>query len=265
MWDYGGVNTLQTVDRALRLLELAQQEPVLTLARAADELGVGTSVAHRLLATLEARGFMRRSLDGPGYRLGPAMTGIRPAHAETDFTRLVQDDLLELQTTTGETVEFAVLEGQAVRYIYGIASQHHMRIEARAGSILPAHTSACGRALLAALTTEQLHRIYPKELLPHAAKTLTPTRAALERELENVRQRGYARNIEETEPGIAALAQTLPTPQGYPLIAITISGPQPRLRFTLENPHTPPETALAQNLHQATQRMRVKLTAKLQQ
>ncbi|MFE7232851.1 IclR family transcriptional regulator [Streptomyces sp. NPDC002405] len=258
------MNTLQTVDRALRLLKLAQQEPVITLARAAGELGVGTSVAHRLLATLEANGFMRRSLDGPGYRLGPAMTGFRPAHADTDFTHLIQDDLLELQAATGETVEFAVLEGQAVRYIYGIASQHHMRIDARAGTILPAHITACGRALLATLTTDELHRIYPNEPLPHAARTITPTRTALETELENVRQRGYARNIEETEPGIAALAQTLPTPPGYPPIAITISGPQPRLCFTLENPCTPPETAFTQALREATQKMQAKLTSKLQ-
>ncbi|EFE69276.1 transcriptional regulator [Streptomyces viridosporus ATCC 14672] len=264
MWDCVAVNTLQTVDRALRLLVLAQREPVVTLARAAGELGVGTSVAHRLLATLEANGFMRRSLDGPGYRLGPAMTSARPAHADTDFTHLIQDDLLELQAATGETVEFAVLEGQAVRYIYGIASQHQMRIEARAGTILPAHIAACGRALLATLTTDQLRRIYPNEPLPHATGTTTPTRTALEAELENVRQRGYARNIEETQPGIAALAQTLPTPQGYPPIAITISGPQARLRFTREDPRTPSETALTRALRQATQKMQAKLTSKLQ-
>ena len=254
------METLQTVDRALRLLELVQHEPVVTLKRAADELGVGTSVAHRLLASLEARGFVRRSLDGPGYRLGPAMIGMTPAHADADYVAVAQEDLFALQAATGETVEIAVLEGAVVRYIFGIASQQSLRIEPRAGTVLPAHTSACGRALLAAVGSTVIRRTFPTEYLPQAASTTTPNRTALEAELERVRLRGYARNIEETAPGIAALAQTVLTPGGFPSLAVTVSGPQPRLRFSRSNPDTGPERRFADALRQTVLTIQAKLT-----
>lgn len=261
MWKscYCRVMTLQTVDRALRLLELMQLQPVVSLREAAEHLHVGQSVAYRLLATLESRGFVRRSVGGPGYRLGPSMSWISPAGADTDYVTLAMEDLRELQKECGETVHLAVLRGLTVGFIESLVSRHAMRIESRVGEFLPAYLTASGRALLADVPRKILIQMLPEGELPGARDTVTPTTAALLEELDRITTRGYSRNIEETEPGIAALARTIALPSNIPTIAVTVAGAQARLLLDRDNPLTENEISLAGHLHAAVSAIQAKI------
>lgn len=242
---------LQTVDRALQLIELLRVTNTLTVKQTAEALGVGTSVAHRLLSTLEARGFARHVVDSRAYCLGPALIGLTPSSSDADYVAVSQDQLRQLQSTTGETVHLAALQGRNVRFFYTIVSRHIMRVESRVGDLLPAHASAAGRALLARLSSQQLRTLYPDQAFVTMSHTSTPTRDTLEAELNAVRERGYARNVEDTEPGMASLAMAVSGGSRMPAVAITVAGPEARLLFDRDRTATPEERRIAAALRQA--------------
>lgn len=255
---------LQTVDRALQLLELLRTNKEITVKVAADRLGVGTSVAHRLLSALEARGYARHVVDSRAYCLGPALSGISPSNSDSDAIVVSQDEVRRLQAVTGETVHLAALTGRSVRFFYTIVSRHVMRVESRVGDLLPAHASAAGRALLATLPRERLLALYPEQELVSLGISSTPTRDALEVELDVVRQRGYARNVEDTEPGMASLAMVVNPPMQrtaikLPLFALTVAGPEARLLFDRANTATPSERRIAAALTASVEAIRTRL------
>jgi len=250
---------LQTVDRALQLIELLRVNHEVTVSGAARMLGVSTSIAHRLLATLEARGFARHTVASRAYCLGPALEGLSPSNTDSDYISITKDQIRKLQIETDETVHLSALSGRHVRFFYTIVSRHIMRVESRVGDLLPAHASSSGRALLATLPRGAVRHLYPDHDLITAGFTTTPTRTALELELEHVRDRGYARNIEETEPGIASLSVTLFGPGRMPPIAIAVTGPQFRLRFEQER-ITSNERLIAQALMDTVKLLQRRLT-----
>lgn len=241
-------SNLQTVDRALQLLELLQTRSEITLADASQELGVGSSIAHRLMATLESRGFAQRAAGRRGYRLGPAMRADTSQFSDPDCIMLAQDEVKRLQEATGETIHLAALQGRTVRFFYTNVSRHVMRVDSRVGHLLPAHAASAGQALLSALKSESFDKLYPSESLvggsPHAIRT----RDALREELEQIRARGYARNIEQTEPGVTALAMIVMAPGATAPFAVTVSGPQARLGLDRDQPDSPTERQLAEQL-----------------
>ncbi|WP_037069570.1 IclR family transcriptional regulator [Pseudonocardia acaciae] len=254
------VPVLRTVDRALQLIELLRVHSEVTVSGAAEVLGVGTSVVHRLLATLEARGFARRAADSRAYCLGPALLALRPESSDADYIAIAQDQLRQLQAATGETVHLAALHGRNVRFFYTIVSRHTMRVESRVGDLLPAHAASAGRALLATLPVVALRKLYPEPTLLTVGRTSTPTREALETELEAVRRRGYARNVEDTEPGVAALAMAVHGPARMPPIAVTVAGPQARLLLERDDTETATERELSATLRRSVRAIQARLS-----
>src|SRR5215470_9546773 len=103
---------VEAVDRALNLLLTVSQEADLGVSEIARRSGDGKARAFRLLHTLEARGFLTRSENGVGYRLGVAALALGNAAAEQfDIVRLSRPMMAELGAKTGETVQLRVRDG----------------------------------------------------------------------------------------------------------------------------------------------------------
>jgi DNA-binding IclR family transcriptional regulator len=222
---------IESVANALKLLLVFRDRPAIRVAEAGRALGVARSTAHRLLAMLVQFGFVVQDAETRAYHAGPALVAIGTAvTANEDMQTAVRPYLEKLVSTFGETVHVCTLRGNDVVFLAGVESSKALRAGNRTGTVLPAHATSGGKALLAVLGDAAVLERFPREALPGLTRRTIRTRTALLRELQNVRERGFAINNAESEAGLAAVSCVVYSRTGEPRGAITISGPEARLR-----------------------------------
>jgi DNA-binding IclR family transcriptional regulator len=220
-----------SVDNALRLLELIGEHQIIRVSEAAELLGVARSTAHRLLGALRRRGFVLQDKPNGAYRPGPVLNEIGLAAIGRIDIRLVARPVLEeLSEQTQETVSLSLLEGRNVRFVDGVESPRSVRVGNRTGLVLPAHCTAAGKAILAALPRIELSRRYQDRDLIARTPASIATWERLENELEQVRRRGYALNAEEGEEGICAVAAAVRDLTDAPLASLAVVLPATRMQ-----------------------------------
>ncbi|MFW6772918.1 IclR family transcriptional regulator [Nocardioides sp. CPCC 205120] len=220
---------IESVENAARVLLMLRERRVLRVAEVAAELGLARSSAHRMVTTLQSQGLLRQEpsrgyVAGPQLiQLGVAVLGVSDLRAEARPT------LERLCRQVGETVHLVVLDGSRIVFLDGVEGSFAIRAAERTGDRAPAHASAAGKVLLAALSREQLHERYPAPRLSGGTSGAIASRRVLEDELARVRDRGYATNLGESEVGLHALAVPVLDAAGGARAAISISGPSVRL------------------------------------
>ncbi len=223
---------IESVDNALKLILLLGEQPEIRLTDASAHLGVASSTAHRILAMLAWRGFVRQDPRTKLYGPGPTLTTVAFAVLRRmDIPRIAQPILEDISELLGETSHIGTLEGNRVRFLAVSEPAAAVRVASRIGTDLPAHCTSTGKALLAELSEEQLHRLYPHEEIEIVTSHSISTRSALEAQLEKVRRDGYASNREESEDGVASVAVAVPSSNGVRL-AVNASAPVHRLPTT---------------------------------
>lgn len=220
---------IESVDNALKLILLLGEEHELRLTDAGALLGVATSTAHRLLAMLAWRGFVRQNPVTKAYGPGSALTTVAfSVLRRMDVPRLAQPILEDLSAALGETCHLGTLEGNHVRFLAVAEPDVAVRVVSRLGKTLPAHCTSTGKALLAELSDEQLFRLYPDEQLEIVTPNSIRSRDELVAELVRTRLDGYAVNRQESEDGVASVAVPVHVSSGLRL-AINASAPVQRL------------------------------------
>jgi IclR family transcriptional regulator, acetate operon repressor len=227
---------LESVDNALRLVQLVRDHGRIRVSEAAQELGIARSTAHRLLAMLVYRGFaVQDETRGyvPGAALGPmpALGGqLRQLRAS------IHPYLDELCERVGETVSLVVRVGTQARFLASVESTQVLHVGDRAGTVLPAAKTSGGKALLAELSPAQLRALYRPKEGPDGASRSGPLSPQdwdrLGKELDRVRATGYSVNHEETEVGVCAVGVALHDPTGLGIAALSVAVPTVRYRAT---------------------------------
>lgn len=221
---------LSSVDNALQLLHLIGQRRALRVAEAAEALGVARSTAHRLLTALRHRGFVSQDKPNGVYRPGRALLEIGlTAIGRIDIRRAARPVLEQLRDTTQETASLLLLEGNSVRFIDCVESPRSVRVGSRTGIVLPAHCTAGGKAILAALPDGDLDRRYPDRQLEGRTPNSITTWEQLESELDEVQAAGYATNFGEGESPICAVGVAIDDLIGHPLAGLAVAVPSSRL------------------------------------
>ncbi|GAA3879032.1 IclR family transcriptional regulator [Streptomyces sedi] len=224
-----------SVDNALRLLELIGERQALRVSDAAGELGVAPSTAHRLLNALRKRGFVIQEKPNTAYRPGPVLNEIGlAAIGRVDIRQVARPVLEEVRDRTEETVSLSLLEGRNVRFIDCLESPRAVRVGNRTGVVLPAHCTAAGKAILAAMPEPELSRRYDSAELDTRTAASVADWTSLAAELHEIRRRGYAVNIEEGERGISAVAAVLRDRAATPLASLAVVVPAHRLASRAE-------------------------------
>jgi DNA-binding IclR family transcriptional regulator len=214
----------------LKLILLLGEQSEIRLTEASNYLGVASSTAHRVLAMLQYRGFVRQDPSTKSYGPGPALTAVAfSVMSRMDVNRLARPYMQELNDSLDESIHLGVLEGSNVRFLEGIESRKAVRVVSRLGKSLPAHCTSLGKALLAQLDTAELHRLYPSQVLPGVTEKSITDRDELEAQLAEVRRLGYATNREESEEGVASVAVAVPTTVPSLHLALSASAPISRL------------------------------------
>jgi DNA-binding IclR family transcriptional regulator len=224
------------VDNALKLLLLFAEQPRIRLTDASTYLGVASSTAHRLLAMLQYRGFVRQDSRSRAYEPGSALATIAFATIRQLDIRARAHPVLEwLLSELQETVHLGRLEGTQVHFLDSIESPRAVRVGSRMGRTMPAHCTSTGKAILSQLTDEELHALYPGEALEGLTERSLITRSALEKDLRTTRRRGYALSNEESEEGVTSVSMPVTTPSGI-RYAVNVSVPVHRMSTTSRTP-----------------------------
>jgi DNA-binding IclR family transcriptional regulator len=222
---------ITSVDNALRLIRLFNDRDTLRLTDACSYLGVAHSTAHRLLAMLIHHGFVQQDAQTRTYRPGPTLLEIGLAVVEkSDFRSKARPALVELVDQFNETVHLMTLEGTRVRYVDAVESTRALRVAPRTGSLLPAHCTSGGKALLAELPDERIRMMYadPAAIVPQTDRSVSSV-PLLIAALDEVRANGYATNYEESEEGVGSVAIALRDAGGTALAAVAVAVPTTRL------------------------------------
>src|SRR6201991_3030606 len=209
--DTGPAYPIASVNNALLLLLLFREQPRVRLTDACSYLGVAHSTAHRLLAMLIHHGFVQQDAQTRTYRPGPTLLEIGLAVVEkSDFRTKARPALGELVDQFNETVHLMTLEGTKVRYVDAVESTRALRVAPRTGSLLPAHCTSGGKALLAELPDERIRAMYadPGLIAPQTDRSVSSV-PLLIAALEEVRANRYATNYEEREEGVGSVAISL--------------------------------------------------------
>jgi DNA-binding IclR family transcriptional regulator len=220
---------VQSVDRALAVLDLLAAHGELGVTDIAAELAVHKSTAFRLVTALEGRQLVEQVRERGKYRLGLGI--LRLAAATTgrlEITREGRDPCAQLAKECNETVNLAILDdGSAVNVLQelgdtAVASRNWI------GRRTPLHATSSGKVLLAHAPEQVQATVLAGELEAFTAATITSA-TRLRAELDAVRASGWAITDEELEEGLTAIAAPVRDSSRRVVAAISVSGPSYRL------------------------------------
>ncbi|SIR85918.1 IclR family transcriptional regulator [Williamsia sterculiae] len=221
--------SIQSVDRALEVLELLARLGEGGVSEIAERIGVHKSTISRLISVLESRGYVEQVSDRGKYRLG--FTIIRLAGstmASRDLARESKDVGEALAAECGETVNLAVLDGDRAVNITQAAGSAGIALRTWVGQNSPAHATSSGKSLLSGLSDERLTVVLPERLEGFTATTIVE-RSTLLAQLQQVRSSGWSSVRDELEDGLTALAAPVRDHTNAVVAALSISGPSFRL------------------------------------
>jgi DNA-binding IclR family transcriptional regulator len=219
---------VQSVDRALRILEILARSGESGVTEISAALDVHKSTAFRLLATLEQHGLVEQ-VEGRGkYRLGVGLLRLAGAtSARLDVVQEARPLCKQLAASTGETVNLATLSGNSALYLDQVAGPSALQPHNWVGQHIPLHATSNGKVLLAWLPPSDLGDLLGR--LPAFTGLTITTRSRLKRELETVREQGYAVAVDELEIGLTAIAAPVRNAHGDVVCSMSLSGPTFRL------------------------------------
>jgi IclR family KDG regulon transcriptional repressor len=234
----GGV---QSIERAFAILEeVAHNREGIGLAALSKRVGLHNSTTFHLVQTMVSLGYIRQVKDTKRYRIGRPLFALAASSLdEIEMVSLATPILEELSRQTGESSHFAVRMGPSVVILARTSGPGAFQMADRVGVVRPAHCTALGKVILAALEPDQLERHLERtELNAFTPKSIIePDR--LRREIEEVRRTGIAFDDGEFDPEVRCVAVPVRDFTRQVVGAIGISGPVWRLSIQVLQSRTP--------------------------
>ena len=192
------------------------------------ELTVPKSTIHRICAVLVERGWAVRGDEG-GYSLGIRALRLGSRSNDLPMVTAFRTVAAEFLTRHDEMLALAVLDGEESLFIAIEETSQPVRLVTHIGSKTPAFASASGRVILAMLPPAADRRTLRRAAARHADGTAAERRARAADLPGEVRQRGYAENMEETAIGLYAASVPVTNAAGMTLAALTTCIPTSRM------------------------------------
>ncbi len=219
------------LERGLKLLlVLARAREPMSLSELSSAVAVSRSTVYSLLATLQEYGFVEKDPRYKHYRLGLTAFELGSAYiGKIDLVRAFDEVAKSLVQLCQETVKLAVLDGRDVVYLgRQQGSYHSVQLVARVGSRMPAHATAVGKLLLAALGDAEIDRLYAgHELVSLAPNTITDF-ATLKARIATIRREGIAYDDAESSAGVHCVAAPIYDHSDRAVAAMSIGIPNDR-------------------------------------
>lgn len=223
---------VQSLVRALALLNRIAEsaDEGTTLTELAQQVGLPSSTAHRLLTTLEQERYVRFDRGGRIWSVGVQAFITGCSFSKTrNLGTLARPHMVHLMEESGETVNVAIEDDGEAVYLAQVECRQIMRAFARPGLRVPLHCSAVGKAILSTMSNKILSKILHQRGMPRlTVKTITSP-AALRANLDEIRATGFAVDDEEHAVGLRCIAAPILDEIGNVAAAVSVSGPAVRI------------------------------------
>src|SRR2546423_3797689 len=214
------------VERALAMLEaVAQEAEGLSNAEISRKLKIPKSSASYILRTLETQGYLTRNPETGKYRVGLKVLSLsRGALTGIDVREVALPIMRHLMEKTNLTCHLAILDGPDAVYIEKVEPQGFIRMDTWVGRRMRVHATSVGKSLVAYVPQERLEKILAERgMEKRTAKTIT-TLPRLLKDLEKVREQGYAVDDEENNMGARCVGAPVFNQGGTIEAALGLSG-----------------------------------------
>jgi IclR family KDG regulon transcriptional repressor len=239
-----GKANVRAVERALDILLCFTTGTDLAMSEIAEKVGLHKSTVHRMLATLEDRGFLERDPSSERYHLGMRMWELSAHLSRSDDQAVIwQPEMERLRDRLGETVSIYVRDGSERVRIQAVQSNQPVRRVAPVGARLPLYAGASSKVLIA-----YSDRFVQEQIFGDPAWLLTIDLDQYKQQLEEIVEQGYATSFEEREPGVAALSAPIFNRHGQVAAALSVSGPASRLTMESMREYSPVLTEYAKRM-----------------
>ena len=231
---------LNAIDKALTMLvQFSPHNREIGTIEMSERLGLHKATVSRILLNLKKHGFLMQNPNTRKFRLGPTNLQLSSAirsSIENSMSHIAIPLLDELRDWIKETVVLEVPSGETTTMIAYIAEgPSPVRLAGRVGAVLPAHSMAGGKAILAFSPKEQVEKVISKKLERYTEDTVTDPNV-LRKQLEKVREQGFAFDLEENQKGVNAIAAPIFDWDVRPLAAVVIAGPAHRIKARSNSP-----------------------------
>src|SRR5919107_2401990 len=225
----GSVAVVQSVDRALSVLEILAAQGEAGVTDIAAELGVHKSTAFRLVAVLESRGFVEQLADRGKYRLGFGVVRLAgAAAAQLDIAREGRRICEGLAADLEETVNIAILDSDRAVNVTQVRGPAALSTHNWVGQGTPLHATSSGKVLLAHAGDAVRKGALSRDLQRFTPATITDPEV-LRQELDRIVEQGWGSTVEEYEVGLSAVAAPVRGADGDVIAALSVSGPSFRM------------------------------------
>jgi IclR family acetate operon transcriptional repressor len=224
--------SVRAVDRALSLLEaVAVQTGGIGLSHLARTVGFPVSTVHRLLVTLQSRGFVRFDSRSGLWSIGRTalMVGANFAHTR-DIVAAAKPVMERIGVESGELVNLGVLEDRRVVFLSRYDPSARRSSPPRTNQPIPAHCSSIGKAIMANLPDRELHPIVHERALAAVTPKSMVRPQVLLSAFCKARQTGFAIDDEENTIGLRCVAAPIFDEYRRPVAAVSIAAPAQRLK-----------------------------------
>jgi IclR family acetate operon transcriptional repressor len=224
-------SSAKSLNKAIDILvHLGQVPEGLSLPDISLMVSQPKSTMHRLLTALESRRFVRYEADTRLWKIGVEAFVVGSAFLRNrDIASFARPVLQALVNDSGETASLYIEDDGEIVCISQVECRQTMRVIARPGGRAKMHSSGSGKALLAYLSAERLDALVERHGLPVATEKTINTPHGLRRNLEQIRQQGFAYDDEENSLGIRCVAAPVFDHGGEAIAAVSISGPSSRI------------------------------------
>jgi DNA-binding IclR family transcriptional regulator len=228
---------INSVSRALDLLKcFSRSDRELSLTEISRQLELSPSTVFRLLATLQAHGYLEQEPDGRKYRLGIACLELGSVYlSHSDIRQAALPILERLRDECGETIHLATLAGREVVYMERLDPLQPIGFMGSVvGGRAPAYCTALGKMLLSYRSDDEIRELYAgHEMTARTPRTIRSVDALIQ-ELDGIRIDGYSMDNEENEEGVTCVAAAISDYRDIAMAAISVSGPTERIRDAID-------------------------------
>lgn len=223
-------NRVQSLDRALDVLDLLASQGEMTLSEVAAALSQSPATIYRVLSTLDARGVVETDPQSQSWAIGPTAFQLGSAFLRrssvVERSRPVMRDLMG---DTGETANLGIEAAGSVMFLSQVETHETIRAFFPPGTQSPMHASGIGKALMAHMPERRLNRVLKAAPMQRYTENTIVDTDKLLKELALVRKQGFAFDNEEKSSGMRCVAAPVLNFFGEAVAGISVSGPSHRI------------------------------------
>jgi IclR family transcriptional regulator, acetate operon repressor len=226
-------NTVQSLDRAMAMLDVLAKSAGLTLSDLAQQTGQAAATIYRALITLQAHGMVEVEEKGQLWHVGGGAFRVGSAFLRrTKVVERARAPMDALMRATGETANLGVESGDEVLFLSQVETAQAIRAFFPPGTKGPMHVSGIGKALLAWYPPDRVAGIIARQGLPKFTSLSITSEPSLLRDLAHTKQRGYSIDDQERAEGMRCIAAPIFNAYGEAIAGLSVSGPAFRINLS---------------------------------